>query len=976
MGDAPTAEPMTTHRKPSRWVRAIPGLIILASMVGVIAHQYAFFTWFIEDAAISFAYARNMVIGEGLVTNIGGERIEGYSNFTWVLILALFEFFGLDGFTVSKWITFALGALTIPVLYGLVRIIEPRRQAPALFACIALAANSQFAHWGASGLENSLFSLLLALGLWRTAVELKHGGWPVSALFFFLLSATRPEGIMYAAFTGFLVMVFTLEERRNLTHTFKWLATFFLPWTAYQAWRFQYFGWEFPNTYYAKMNAKEPSPFDWNRRGWKYVRNWAHGNWHAYLLPVYLLGLLGHRNNRHLLALGASFAVAFSAWFGINSRALFPVVVICTVWMFFASYRVSADQPSSAKMALGVIGTALVACAGEGMHWYGVTYQGLETVFSEPPTPSWWSGVPSYGLMALAAVLPFFSRGTPQARLRTLCWTLCAVGLFFAIYVQGDWMSNWRWMSLIAVPLAALFGLGVDAFGHVIGALLTGRDRWGIPGWVTGIVCLGLTIGPNVHQTNEAKRDTGPYSVKKRVQYMTGVAERLHIEGKVKVLDVDMGAHMYWSDFHMLDIAGLVDVSMAQHKFARPFLQEYLFEEEKPHFAHVHGGWATNSKIPTFVDWRREYFEIPGYPAGRTALHIGNHVRKDLIVQPGWPHGEDRKVRYDNGLHLEGWRIPSNQVAEKRLFYLEVGFRNISRRKDDNFRVLMFLESQGQVHASWDLAPGYDWLTPNLWGPQNVFHGKYTLSLPKEVPAGTYNLGFVLLGADGRPMVPANDLPLSDMWVGGSDRPAVYANGEVVFSGALHVTTLEQRASAAKDDRNAAYARAREGACEEAEESWWLATKHRPRDTKWMEQFEDKIHEAMARCWIKKAQDEPDTAFDSLLRARALDRKLELYDEVSRPFCDALVAEGKTAMAENDWETAYRLFRQTIQLQPTRSHVRRLAEDARARRLKLPPYDLVPTPRTPDKPTNDVPSAGVVPVNATAPSLPQQATPK
>ena len=52
--------------------------------------------WFLtDDAFISFRYARNLLEGNGLVFN-PGERVEGYSNFLWVLELAaLWGAFGL-----------------------------------------------------------------------------------------------------------------------------------------------------------------------------------------------------------------------------------------------------------------------------------------------------------------------------------------------------------------------------------------------------------------------------------------------------------------------------------------------------------------------------------------------------------------------------------------------------------------------------------------------------------------------------------------------------------------------------------------------------------------------------------------------------------------------------------------------------------------------------------------------------------------
>ena len=51
--------------------------------------------WLTDDAFISFRYARNLLEGHGLVFN-PGERVEGYTNFLWVLELAaLWGLFGL-----------------------------------------------------------------------------------------------------------------------------------------------------------------------------------------------------------------------------------------------------------------------------------------------------------------------------------------------------------------------------------------------------------------------------------------------------------------------------------------------------------------------------------------------------------------------------------------------------------------------------------------------------------------------------------------------------------------------------------------------------------------------------------------------------------------------------------------------------------------------------------------------------------------
>src|SRR4051812_32359967 len=43
--------------------------------------------WIIDDAGISFAYARNVAYLDGFVSQPGRPPVEGYSNFTWVMLL-------------------------------------------------------------------------------------------------------------------------------------------------------------------------------------------------------------------------------------------------------------------------------------------------------------------------------------------------------------------------------------------------------------------------------------------------------------------------------------------------------------------------------------------------------------------------------------------------------------------------------------------------------------------------------------------------------------------------------------------------------------------------------------------------------------------------------------------------------------------------------------------------------------------------
>ncbi len=70
-----------------------------------------------DDAYISFRYAANYLTGHGLVYNYG-ERVEGYTNFLWVMLLALLKgVFGINYFYSSRFIGVISGAaIFLPTL--------------------------------------------------------------------------------------------------------------------------------------------------------------------------------------------------------------------------------------------------------------------------------------------------------------------------------------------------------------------------------------------------------------------------------------------------------------------------------------------------------------------------------------------------------------------------------------------------------------------------------------------------------------------------------------------------------------------------------------------------------------------------------------------------------------------------------------------------------------------------------------------
>jgi hypothetical protein len=237
-----------TSPKDRRWL----GLGVATALFVVVAHTFWGFVQ--DDAFISFRYARNLVEGHGLVFN-PGERVEGYSNFVWTLLVAVPIALGADPVRFSVALSTLSALATVLILPALARaVLGPVSPTVSTLPALFLAASSSFALWAVSGMETPLFTLLVVLGSWLLLKDL--GRTPASAapgaLVLSLAALTRPEG---GLFVGLGALAEWLDARRRGTGirrvvVFGLVAASVLG--PYHAWRLVYYGDLVPNTYYVK----------------------------------------------------------------------------------------------------------------------------------------------------------------------------------------------------------------------------------------------------------------------------------------------------------------------------------------------------------------------------------------------------------------------------------------------------------------------------------------------------------------------------------------------------------------------------------------------------------------------------------------------------------------------------------------------------------------------------------------------------
>jgi arabinofuranosyltransferase len=166
---------------------AIAGLAIAVACV--LAWRAA---WTCDDALISFRYLRHWLAGDGLVFN-AGERVEGFSSFAFLLLLAPCHVLGADLMTAANVIGIVATALQ------LVAIVWLLREAPlAVIAVVAaLFATDRIAIvWATGGLETAVHGALV-LAMLALQLEQPQRIRTLAALHV-ALAASRPEGIVFA----------------------------------------------------------------------------------------------------------------------------------------------------------------------------------------------------------------------------------------------------------------------------------------------------------------------------------------------------------------------------------------------------------------------------------------------------------------------------------------------------------------------------------------------------------------------------------------------------------------------------------------------------------------------------------------------------------------------------------------------------------------------------------------------------------
>jgi hypothetical protein len=342
----------------------------------IAAHGALYGNWLVDDAAITFAYARNIADGAGSVLQPGLGPTEGYSNPAWLAVLALGKLVGLFDrgvlFGVPDYVLFPK-AVAVLCCAGVLlachtaarRVFRRPGLVTVAFGAV-LAAIPSFVVWVFSGLENPLYALVtcwLAVVLFGAVLDdrLLSGRVAVTAgLLVALAALTRPDGLVYAG--AYPLLVLLALRRAGLAAAVRSVAlstaVFLVPFGAYVAWRRVEFGRWLALPAVAK-SQEPPEPAQFTRVG--EVVGYAGAL--AVLVVAVCVGLVLARRTRLaaglvalLVPLGLAllgFAVLAPDWME-QLRFATPVWVLGALTAVFAVARALGRGRTRRRIALSV----------------------------------------------------------------------------------------------------------------------------------------------------------------------------------------------------------------------------------------------------------------------------------------------------------------------------------------------------------------------------------------------------------------------------------------------------------------------------------------------------------------------------------------------------------------------------------------------------------------------------------------------
>jgi len=214
---------------------------------------YIFFqlrnSWASDDAFITLRVVRNFLHEYGLRWN-GAERVQVFTHPLWLMVLTPFYILTRNPFTT---LFVACFVLSTAVIFLLLYRISPISWILPIITMLLLTSKA-FMDYSSSGLENPLshfLTLLFVVVFLRNEINFKISIFFLSLLI--SLSMLNRLDTLLIFLPAFLLILW--QSRMDYRNTLSSMILGFLPIIIWEIFSILYYGFPFPNTYYAKLTT-------------------------------------------------------------------------------------------------------------------------------------------------------------------------------------------------------------------------------------------------------------------------------------------------------------------------------------------------------------------------------------------------------------------------------------------------------------------------------------------------------------------------------------------------------------------------------------------------------------------------------------------------------------------------------------------------------------------------------------------------
>lgn len=212
----------------------------------------------IDDMYITLRYAKYWDSHGVLLWNMGEVPVEGYSNFSFLLIARFLEWlqidpvFGLKMVGVASLLGLSIGIFLLTKHLAGIRY--------AVIPVIWLLMYRGQVIWAVSGLETTFYQCVLIFAVYHLLKALEYQSTQdisTAGVLFALLALTRPEGSVLALGYFLVYGAYAFRQPNFKLRCFYLIGFFAIVYFPYFFWRWFYFGYLFPNSVYCKATSTE-----------------------------------------------------------------------------------------------------------------------------------------------------------------------------------------------------------------------------------------------------------------------------------------------------------------------------------------------------------------------------------------------------------------------------------------------------------------------------------------------------------------------------------------------------------------------------------------------------------------------------------------------------------------------------------------------------------------------------------------------